>query len=517
MRALAYLEWRYAWHQVRAILRSPLRLAIWIPFAFSIGYLLYARTAQPQTAIANIGIAPNNATAIAGLYLGLLGVTAALAATGHVAAFRNSAEAVLFINAGLHPLTVALWLQARKLSNSWGRWFGTLVYVFLIFAPRHLGPLATARALLAALLALALQMSVELPVFLLARGSLRAPLAFAGGTLACLGFAFAAFGAIGHEPLRWALALVRVDPGRAALAALSGNPFALVVLVALLGVLLVSIRLLGDDALPELYLVSQRSLSTMRDRRSLVSKVRFSDAAAGGATRVPPGALVFIWKDWIGFKRGRTTFRLWLAGCAFWALCGAGVAVASARFGDPTFLLTLVGTTACMMLIAAPFGASLGLAADLAKPLFWLSRAPLRSRIAAWTFARAWRGAFAIALAPLVAGVYARDLVLAVASAPLVLAGYWSLQALGVGLYALFPNPIDSRGPMMLVRTLVTAAYVVPALLVATGISLGHGPPIVVALAAALTLAAEGWAVVELASLRFAEHGAALATLGRAT
>ncbi|GAC1549059.1 MAG: hypothetical protein NVS3B16_22570 [Vulcanimicrobiaceae bacterium] len=170
-----------------------------------------------------------------------------------------------------------------------------------------------------------------------------------------------------------------------------------------------------------------------------------------------------------------------------------------------------------MMLIAAPFGASLGLAADLAKPLFWLSRAPLRSRIAAWTFARAWRGAFAIALAPLVAGVYARDLVLAVASAPLVLAGYWSLQALGVGLYALFPNPIDSRGPMMLVRTLVTAAYVVPALLVATGISLGHGPPIVVALAAALTLAAEGWAVVELASLRFAEHGAALATLGRAT
>ncbi len=517
MRALLYLEYRYAAHQLAAILRSPLRLAIWIPFAFSIAYLFYVRTAQPHTLFNTSGLAAHNATAVAGLYLGLLGVTIALAATGHVAAFRNGAEALLFANAGIRPLTIALWLQARKLTTSWGRWFGTLFYAFLIFAPRHQGSVATTLALLATLLAFALQLSIELPVFLLARGWLRVPLALLGGTVALAGFAFAALGVIGGEPLRTALAIVRVDPGRAALAALGGNTFALVVLAALLGVLFIAIRVLGDDALPELYLVSQRALSTVRDRRAPTTRIRFAPAARGGTPRVPAGALALVWKDWVGFKRGRSLFRLWLTGCVFWAFCGAGFAFASERYGDPTIFITLAGSTAAMMLVAAPLGASLGLATDLAKPLFWLSRAPLRSRIAAWTFGRTWRGGLAIALAPLVAGIYAEDAVLASVAVPLVLAGYWSLQALGVGLFALFPNPVDSRGPMMLVRTLLTAAYVVPAALVAVTVAFLHGGPIVVALAAAITLAAEGWAVVELASLRFAEHGAALATLGRTT
>ncbi len=516
MRALLYLEWRYASHQLSAILRSPLRLAIWIPFVFSIVYLFYARTARPHSFFNAAVLAPHNATALGGLYLGLLGVTVVLSATGHVAAFRSGAEAVLFANAGVRPLTIAIWLQARKFTSSWRRWFGTLVYAFLILGPRHLDPQATVRALLATLFALGLQMSAELPVFLLARGRLRIPLAVLGGVFAGAGFTFAALGAIGREPLQTALAFVRVDPGRGTVATLSGDPEALVVLAALLGSLFIVIRLLGDDALPELYLVSQRTFTTARERRSFAPKIRFFKGS-GGTARVPAGALALVWKDWIGFRRGRGIFRLWLAGCAFWALCGAGVAFATARYGDPMLVIYLVGTTAVMMLIDAPRGASVDLASDLAKPLFWLSRAPLRSRIAAWTFGRAWRGALAIALAPLVAGIGSRDAELALLAVPLVFAGYWALQALGVGLYALFPHPIDSRGPMMLVRALLAAAYVVPAALVAVVVAILHGGPSIVALAAAVTLAAEGWAIVELASLRFAEYGAVLETLARAT
>jgi len=516
MRALLFLEYRYAFHRFAAILRSPLRLAIWIPFGLSLAYLLYARTFRAHGPPTN-GISAQHATAIAGLYFGVLGVTTALAALGNVAAFRSGAEAVLFTNAGLRPITVAIWLQARKLSTSWGRSFGSLVYAFVIFAPRHVDAAGTLRAFLATVLALALQMSIELPVFLLARGLLRTPLVIAGGTLALFGFAFAALGAIGREPLRAALAFVRFDPGAAVVAALDGLPFVLLVLIALLGVLFIAVRVLGNDAMPELYRVSQRSLQTVRERRSFAPKTRFSATGAGKSTRVPAGALTLVWKDWIAFKRGRSIFRLWLAGCVFWAGCGAGIAIAQARYHDPALLLSLVGTTALMTIVTAPLGASLGLGTDLAKPIFWLSSAPLRSRIAAWTFARAWRGAFAIALAPLVAGLFAHDVVLTVVSVPLVLAGYWSLQALGVGLYAVFPDPIDSRGPMMLVRTLLTGAYIVPAAAVALVVGIAHGGPILVALSGALVLAAEGWAVVELASLRFAEHGAALATLGRAT
>ena len=517
MRALLYLEGRYAWHQLAAILRSPLRLAIWIPFAGSIAYLFYSRTRHGGGAFSKIGLVGHDATATAGLYFALFGVTIVLAAIGRVAAFRSGAEAVLFANAGIPPLTAAIWLQARKFFASFGRWFGTLTYVFLIFAPRNLGPAATFRALLGTLLVLALQMSTELPVFLLARGRLRVPLVGLGATLIVTGIAYVGLGLIGGAPLRAALAFARIDPGRAVTATLNGEPFALVVLVALLGVLVIAVRLLGDDSLPELYLVSQRSIATMSARRSIVPNVRFARGAAQTAARVPAGALALVWKDWVGFKRGRGTFVLWVVGCLFWAICGAAVAIASRGFNDPTILSFLVGASALLMLVGAPLGASLGLATDLAKPLFWLSRAPLRSRIVAWTFGRAWRGAFAIALAPFVAGVWSHDVVLATVAAPLVLAGYWSLQALGVGLFALFPNPIDSRGPMMLVRTILTAVYVVPAILCAAVVAFAHGGPIVVALVAALALGAEGWLVIELASLRFSEHGAALATLGRAT
>lgn len=518
MGALWYLELHYAKHQCAAILRSPLRLALWIPYVFSIGYLTYVRAAAPHhAAFVSVGVQqPRFATAVGGLYLAAIGVTAGLAAGGRVAAFRSSAEAVLFSNAGVRPLAVALWLQLRKLALGSLRWLASLAYLFVVAAPHHATGFAILRALLGAVLAVALLMSCELPAFLLARRE-RFPVAVFAWALAAFGVAYTAAAALGPRFRTPLIAASHVDPGAFAGALLAGRPAALLVLATILAALAASILVLGDDAMPELYAVSQRTLAVRRRRRRFASETTFLAAGTVGVARVPPGALALIWKDWVGFRRGRGTLRLWLAGAAFWSLCGAGVAYAALRWDDPSPLFSLVGMSAMLLLISAPFGASIGLAADLAKPLFWLSRAPLRARIAAWTFARAWRGGTAIALGPLAAGVVGGNPALAAGALPLSLVSYWSLQALGVGLYAVFPDPVDSRGPMMLLRMLLTGLYIVPAFAAAAiAAAFGLGPA-AAALGFVLMLALEGWLVIEAATYRFREHGAALANLARAT
>jgi hypothetical protein len=518
MGALAYLELRYAKHQCESILRSPLRLAIWLPYLLSIGYIAFLRlSTQHHRAFLHAGLQhPRLASVGGGLYLGMLGVTAGLAAAGRVTAFRSSAEAVLFSNAGVRPLTVALWLQLRKLALGSLRWFASLAYVFVVVAPQHASGGSVLRALLGAVFAVGVLMSCELPAFLLARRT-RLPIGIVPWFLAALGFSFALASALGPRFRAPLVAALHFDPGDFATALLSGEIIPLLLLSALLAASLAAMLLLASDAIPELYAVTQRTLAIRSRRRRFATETTFRAVDAAAAARIPAGALALVWKDWVAFRRGRGTLRLWFAGAAFWTACGAGVAFASLRWDDATPLYSLAALSASLVFLSAPFGAAVGLAADLAKPIFWLSRAPLRSRIAAWTFARAWRGGTAIALGPLAAGVVSGDAVLASVALPLSLAGYWSLQALGVGLYAVFPSPVDSRGPMTLVRIFLTGIYLVPAfggVALALVFQLG---PLAATLLFVLTLALEGWLVIEAACYRFREYGAALATLSRAT
>jgi hypothetical protein len=136
--------------------------------------------------------------------------------------------------------------------------------------------------------------------------------------------------------------------------------------------------------------------------------------------------------------------------------------------------------------------------------------------LTAWTFGRAWRGGVSLALAPLVAGLASANVALAITSVPITVAMYWSLQALGVGLYAIFPNPIDGRGPVMVLRLFATAIYVFPAAVV-WALATGLGTPIgggayAGALAFVLVMGIEGVLVIEFAAYRFREFGASLAT-----
>ncbi len=517
MRALLYLEYRYLRNSMDAIVRSPRRLAIWLPYVAAIGFLAFSRARHPSGVGAfGIGLDAHQATGVGGMYLALLGVTIALAAGGRVAAFRSSAEAVLFSNAGVAPITIALWLQGRRLAMSSSRYFGSIVYLFLIFSPRHMGLGEAARVALATLLAIAVQLSAELPVFLLARGRLKNPVRLAGIAIAAFGITFAAIGFFGFGYATPILHRIGFDPGRLVLAVIAGNSFALVTLFAILGISALAIRMLGGDAMPELYAVAQTAYAQVGRRRDRPI-TRFAQTPSRVGVRVPPGALAVVWKDWVGFKRGRGIVWMWLAGCVFWGACGIGVGTLEALYHDTTLLLTLVGMTGIFLVIGAPSSAAIVIAADLGKPLFWLSSAPLRARIAAWTFARTWRGAIAIALGPLAAGLVLGDAGITFLAVPLVFAVFWTLQALGVGLYAVFPNPLDSRGPMVFVRLIATAIFTVPAIAVAALLGIWFGSDVLAVSVAGALFAVQGWIVLELASLHFREHGAALAMLARAT
>ncbi len=524
MRALLYLEWHYVRNQVLAIVRSPWRVGLWLPYTLFIGYLFTMRVIGGHRGASGstlLGVYP--ATGIGGIYLGMLGVSIALAASGRIAGFRSRAEAVLLANAGISPIAMALWLQGRRLSLSSGRYLGTLAYVFLVFSPSHVGVAAAARALFATVLAIAVPLGAELPIFLFARGARKYALRVGGFVLAAVGFGFAAAGFLARDAIAPFVRATGIDPGRLTNAVLAGQPATIAALLAVLGLSALAIRRLGNDALPELYAMSQAPIRTLGSGR----RARSESAVAPGAdttrtirssdARVPRGALALVWKDWVAFKRRPGVPMLWLAGAAFWLVCGIAVGTLYARYHDLSLVLTLAGASAILVFVGTPSAAALDLANDLGKPLFWLSHAPLRARIAAWTFARTWRGATAIVLAPLAASVVLHATSFAIAAYPIVFATMFALQSLGLGLYAFFPNPLDTRGPMVFVRLMATAAFAVPAILIAVVVAALSGNDLLAFVACAATLALEGWIVIELASLYFRDHGAHLEMLARST
>jgi uncharacterized membrane protein (DUF485 family) len=516
MPALLYLEWRYAINNFRAILRSPQRLLVWVPYLFFIVYFGYARVLRYHGGHSAYDVLPTYATTIAGAYLGLLGSTIALSAAGRVAAFRSPTEAVLFSNAGVRPITAAIWLQVRKIAASPMRWLGGFLYLFAIAAPRETSAAAIVRSLVVVGLVMSLVMGTELPIFLLARRRWSKPLQILGWTIAAVGGVYGAAGLIGYRVLRPLVRVTHVDPGAAVHELLAGNVIALTALVLALAGLAASVLLLGDDSYPELYAASRGPLAG-RARRIAAAAGNYAAPDKAARVRIPGGALSLVWKDWIAFRRGRGTFRLWIAGCVGWAACGAASGFAKNYFNDVAPIVTLVTASAALVLVIAPFGASIGLASDLSKPLFWLGASPLRNRIAAWTLGRAWRGGFLLGLAPAAAGVAIGAPILAMLSVPVATIAYWSLQSLGVGLYAIFPNPIDARGPMLLLRLVITTIYVSPAILTFAIVSITTDSDVFAALIATAVLALQGYGVVELASYRFREYGASLATIAQAT
>jgi hypothetical protein len=519
MRALAYLEWCFVRNNLRAIARSPGRLTLWIVYAFSLVLFAVARfaRARPHPGGPVLGISHGAALAVAGTLLVFTGIAIAAAAAGRFSAFRSPAEAVLFSNAGLRPRTIALWLTLRRILAGWTRQIPSFVYTFIVFVPIHAGALATARAFVATICVLAVPQGAALPAYLLARGRGRIPTIVAGSVLAAVGAIYAVAGLGGPHVWIPILRTTHVDIAALTRAALLAEPIAFAVPVLLFVAFALVVWLLGNDALPEIYAASNAALARRRRFRHATNGTpQERSSAAVRSANVPPGARAIVWKEWTALRRNSGALALWLAGALVWIACGAAGAIVSLRFHDASTLATLGLAVALCIVFWAPLTAATGLAAELTKPLFWLSTVALRTRIAAWAFARAWRGSSAVGLGVAAAALALREPGFALLALPLLGVAYWSFNALGIGFFAVFPNPLDARGPTALLRFAASAAYLVPAGLAALIAGLLHVGPTGIALTYACALGIQGWLVIELVALRFTEYGASLATMERA-
>jgi len=514
VRALAYLDSRYVFNQLNRIVRSPGRLALWVPYIAVLATLSFNRITTAHAAPPGLPSAAHPlGTAAAGAFLAMFGVTIAVAAAGRVTAFRSTAEALLFVNAGVAPLSLAVWLQLRKLFATGSRWLGSILFSFLLIVPRDAGPQQLARGFVAALAVAAAIMTAELPAFLISRkpwGKFVAPLgwalAAAGGVYAAIGFA-ASVGEDRFAPA--ALEFLRFDPGRL-IGAIASSWTAVLLLCCLPIALIASIVLLARDAVPELYAATLQSFEWRSRRREQT----VYEAGSPRTERIPSGALTIVWKEWIGFRRSRGGMLRWVLVFLFWLGLGGGVAWADSN-GERGMLLPLVGF-AMMMIVLVPLAASVSLLEDLAKPIWWVSQASLRSRIIAWTFAKAWRNGLAFSAFLAVLAAVMGDARAALLALPLGIGLWSSLNALGVALYAAYPSRIDARGPIFFVRALATGIFILPAAMLFGFVSMATRNPLLAATLGAILIVIEGLLAIEFAAGRFNENGAGISALERA-
>jgi hypothetical protein len=518
MHGLAYLEWCYVRNNVRAIRRSPVRLILWLLYAAWIVFLCIGRSSRAASqAPSAYGVAHGTALGVAGGFLLLTGFAIVLGGVGRFAAFRSPAEAVLMTNAGLRPLTIAIWLQVRK-SVGGLRSLGAFSYIFLVLAPVHEGLLGTARAFLATTFVLAIPQTAALPAFLLARGRGRNFVLSIGAVLAACGIVYTIAGFGGRHLFVPLLRVTHVDLAVLVKAPLLAQPAAFAVPLLLLTAFVIVVAWRGNDALPELYAAS--NLVAARQQRRAARERTMRPARRSvviGRARVPAGALAIVWKNWLTLRRLPGGIKSRLAGPALWVLLGLGAAALTRHFADDTPLGAFEAVAGLRIVFWTPISAASGLASELAQPLFWLSTDTFRTRLAAWLLAGSWPAALAIGCGAAAAASVLGQALVALCCLPLAALAVAAFKALGVGLYAAFPDPIDAGGPTLILRFAASVAYLVPAGLVATVAALLHAGPIGAIAAFAVTLGAQGWIVLELVALRFSERGASLATLSRAT
>jgi hypothetical protein len=89
---------------------------------------------------------------------------------------------------------------------------------------------------------------------------------------------------------------------------------------------------------------------------------------------------------------------------------------------------------------------------------------PIWLRLLAWVLATSWRLSVCIAAGTIVfaatLGIYG----VAAAGIPIAIAISIYLRSIGLALYALLPSGLDQRGPLAMLRALLTYVFAVPAI-----------------------------------------------------
>jgi hypothetical protein len=502
--ALAYADLCGLRNQIRTIWRTPLRLVPWVLFAFGIPALLVLRIRLFHHA-GHAGAMPNMLRLDTIVLAPVITFSVLLIANMRVGLFAGRAEA-RFVS--LSPLPRALtiaYLQLRTVTFDAIRLAISTLYLLFVFLPPSVGGAQFFRDLFLG------------PVVLVAFASLLLPRRLAKPWLAALYVAGAViailvggsivlqdllrlgpFDIVGALPALapvaavvlklppWHPGVLLVDPG--------ASIIGLTAIAAIAATAVAVLARTGRDAFPELYDLSQAHID-LRERlkkralftvdSSLVTTEGRRTATAGAADRVPGGLAVLLWKAWLEFSRTSTP-RVRVISVAF--LFALGLGAAFIERSAPAILPSVLASGA-FTFIAIGLGSAQRLAGELRRPLFHLASPTLFERLATMTIAQAgisWvRGAIIVAGA-IAGGI---DLRIALGALVVLFCVFVLLVAAGFALFSLWPNALDRRGPLALVRVLILTVIFIIGVGIGTALAILTSPVIGVATGCAVALA----------------------------
>jgi Putative ABC exporter len=514
--ALCYLEYRQIVNWMSTIVRQPGRTILYI---IVIAYFVFSALMRARTNVAMpLPKTPEPyASILMFAYATFLGIVCYGAASGIVGAFSSIADARFLTGSLLSERTVVVWLQLRRSGAAIVRMVFTLVLYALIFsASGTFGGIG-----LAIIGGTILTTATAIPMLKLravagarTAQSLAAVIIVAG----LLPMTILLCSLVSPSWHRAATLLERTGGGDAFNALFNGNASALIALYAIAFALLALSFALGTGLYPELYASSLR-LIAFREKQirgggaAFVMEHRYERRSA---SRLPfdrlAGPWTIAWKEWVAFMRSPSMQRIFLFGAAACGVCGGVFGTLVARSEHPyEMTISLATTAASMVVVFVAMGSAIGLGNDLRKPLWWVGPDPLWMRLVAWIAGTSWRLTVCLGIGLTAWSIAMHQPAVALAGVPIAAATVSYLRAVGLVLYAMFPSSVDQRGPLAMVRALLTYAFAAPPLIAGSLLG-GLVHSIEAGLAVGILASiAETLVLVAFASSRIAGRGVAFA------
>jgi len=469
---LAYLDWHQFLHRVQTVFRQPGRAIMYLIIVAWFVMMGFLRT-QARAPVYALTIPQPFASAIMFAFIALLGIIMYGAASGFVGVFSSAADARFLCGSHLSETAVVTWLQLRRCASVVLRTtLAVLFYALVLPAGRHVS--LTGVVGVSVIAATLFTTATAVPMLKLR--------AIAGARAAqTIAAAIVAFGLLPLAVLLgslldpgltgWAAGVQRSGAGFAVNALFHGNGTAIGSFYAAAAGMLALSFVTGRDLYPELYASSLRMLAYRQRRRRLPGVLTAERAyQIGGPARFTffenaSGAWTIAWKEWIAFVRAPGAKRMFLIGLIGCAAAGAILGSAAKQSRNPLeTALVMAGSISNMVIIFITIASSFGLAADLRKPLWWMGPDPIWLRLLAWVLATSWRLSVCIAAGTIVFAAMLGIYSIALAGIPIAIAISIYLRSIGLALYALLPSGLDQRGPLAMLRALLTYVFAVPAI-----------------------------------------------------
>jgi hypothetical protein len=513
LRALAYADWRALVNDVRRGVRSPGRITIWLGYLAFLGFFFWSRAAARGPG-SDFGRAADVARAdyfICALLATL--VLSMASGLGAVGIFRSRAEARFIIGSPVPaPLAIA-YLQAREALARGLRLLFSFIYFIILFGPRQVGLVAVAVDVILGFAIVSAAAAVAVPRRLLPRPAGIA-CALVCLPLAVLALAPAVRDAVEHAPLPLPqplagriLAIVPAwHPGHILL---EPRPLWLIPVLAIAAGAIAFLASAGRDAYPELYALSMARIDRLDRLRQRPGETVVARAALRGsrnAVPAPSGVLVFVWRSVVEF--GRRTKREYVVGGAVLCCIAGFVAARIEKADGEAFFATLAGVVVNVIVFIGIIGitATNTIAGEIRRPLFWLAQAPLFERLCALALARIWSTIVTLELGALsfaLGGGSALGTIFFALALPVLVA---LLAAVGFATFALFPGPVDLRGPVTVLRLALSTVLLIPPFVLAVLVDWLFDAALLGLVLAALLAIVEAGALIGIAAWRLDGH-----------